>query len=208
MKPWKLFKELCDSEYINSGADVDWAVKVYDDEKTVRLLFQGSDEVLDWFNNFNFPIKPYKKQKNTMWVASGWANAYKSCNDKIMDAFISKVNEYKDKNYKIEICGYSYGGAMAGIAAEDFNFRTNQKAAVITFGSPKAFFGKKTLAYVKGCVESATQYAHNNDLVTKCIPLYGYRMIHKNPVGEKFNFFKMFNVNKYHAIYGDKSLYE
>lgn len=208
MKPWELFDELWNSEYINSGDDVDWTIKVYDDEKVLRLLFQGSVEFRDWINNFKFPIKPYKKQQNIMWVASGWANAYKTCNDEIMKAFMSKASEYKEKNYRIEICGYSYGGVMAVLAAEDYNFRTHEKVPVITFGSPKAFFGKKTLAYVQSCVESAVQYANNNDFVTKCVPFIGYRMLNKIPVGEIFNFFKMFNIPKYHTGYGDKSLYE
>lgn len=208
MKPWELFKELWDAEYINSGDDVDWNVKVYDDEKVVRLIFQGSVELRDWINDFIFPIKPYKNQENTLWVAAGWANAYKSCNDEIMNAFISKVAEYKDKNYKIEICGYSYGGVMAMLAAEEYNFKTKDKADLITFGCPKPFFGKKTIKYVSSTVNSAVQYAHVNDFVPRCIPLIGYDEINRVFIGDKFNVFKFFNIAKYHTIYGDQSLYE
>ena len=39
MKPNELYEEIKKTQYTKSGDDVDWAVKVYDDEKTVRLLF-------------------------------------------------------------------------------------------------------------------------------------------------------------------------
>lgn len=207
MKPWELWNEIYNAEYTVSGDGVDWTVKVYDDEKIVRLLFQGSNDSHDWINNFNFPIRPYKKQENTLWVASGWAKAYTSCNDIVMQKFIEVVNEYCGKNYSIEICGYSFGGALALLAAEDFYFRTQKKVSVITFGAPKPLFGKKTFDYVNSCVTSATQYAHVNDMIPYLVPLYGYRMLNKVKVGDGFCLFKLFNTNKYHLIYGDPSIY-
>ncbi|MCR5612194.1 lipase family protein [Treponema sp.] len=207
MKPWELWNEIYNAEYTVSGDGVDWTVKVYDDEKIVRLLFQGSNDSHDWINNFNFPIRPYKKQENTLWVASGWAKAYTSCNDIVMQKFIEVVNEYCGKNYSIEICGYSFGGALALLAAEDFYFRTQKKVSVITFGAPKPLFGKKTFDYVNSCVTSATQYAHVNDMIPYLVPFYGYRMLNKVKVGDGFCLFKLFNTNKYHLIYGDPSIY-
>ncbi|MBR5932387.1 MAG: hypothetical protein IK002_00215 [Treponema sp.] len=208
MEPWELWKEIYFSEYTVSGDCVDWTVKVYDDEKTVRLLFQGSNDKHDWINNFNFPVKPYKKQENTLWVAGGWANAYTSCNEIIMEKFIETINKYSDKNYSTEICGYSYGGALALLAAEDLCFRTKIKAHVTTFGAPKPLFGKKTFNYVKSCVLSAKQYANVNDFIPYLVPFYGYRMLNKIKVGDKFCIFKLFHTNKYHLAYGDPSIYE
>lgn len=208
MKPWDLWNEIYNAQYTVSGDGVDWTVKVYDDEKTVRLLFQGSNDGHDWKNNFNFPVRPYKKQQNTLWIASGWAKAYTSCNDIIMQKFIEIADEYCiKKNYSVEICGYSYGGALALLAAEDFYFRTQKKVAVITFGAPKPLFGKKTFNYVKSCVTSAMQYAHVNDIIPRLVPFYGYRVLNKIKIGDKFCVFKLFNVNKYHLSYGDSSLY-
>lgn len=75
-----------------------------------------------------------------MWVAKGWADAYKSANDLIMEKLISVLKP----DYNVEICGWSYGGAVALLAAEDFYFRTKIKPDVITFGAPKPLFGNKT----------------------------------------------------------------
>ena len=206
MKPNELYEEIKRTQYTKSGDDVDWAVKVYDDEKTVRLLFEESTTDRDWHNNFDFPVKIYKKQESCMKVARGWGNAWKSCNNLVMDALIRAVQVHK--NYRVEICGWSYGGAMSVLAAEDFHYRTHIKPYVITFGAPKPLWGRKTWEYVKSCVSDAWQYAHVNDVVPLCVPLPGYRMIHKDKIGSGFCIFKLFRGDIYHCIYGDESLYD
>ena len=60
MRPDELFEEIKRTQYIKTGDSVDYAVKVYDDEKRIRLLFQESDGNADWRNNLDFPIKKYK----------------------------------------------------------------------------------------------------------------------------------------------------
>ena len=125
MKPSELFKLIRDSEYITIGDAVDFVIKVFDDEKTIRLLFEESTSLRDWKNNFNFPIKPYKNQEN----------------DEIMENLINSYKVYPD--YRIEICGWSYGGAISLLAAEDFYYRTKIKPDVITFGLQKLCSVKK-----------------------------------------------------------------
>lgn len=97
---------------------------------------------------------------------------------------------------------------MSVLAAEDFHYRTHIKPYVITFGAPKPLWGRKTWEYVKSCVSDAWQYAHVNDVVPLCVPLPGYRMIHKDKIGSGFCIFKLFRGDIYHCIYGDESLYD
>lgn len=209
MKPWELYEEIKKTDYTKSGDSVDWAVKVYPEEKLVRLLFEESTEDRDWKNNFDFPIKPYKQQENTLWFARGWGNAYKSCNDEIMAKLIETFSDkLKAEGYSVEVCGWSYGGAMSLLAAEDFNYRTGIKPGVVTFGAPKPLWGKKTQKYVASCLAYCFQYAHVNDFVTVCIPLPGYKMVNKVNVGKGFCLFKYFKTGEYHCSYGDKTLYE
>jgi hypothetical protein len=208
MKPWELYEEIKKTKYTKSGDSVDWAVKVYPDEKLIRLLFEESTEDRDWRNNFDFPIKPYKQQDNTLWFARGWGNAYKSCNDEIMEKLTKTFYELKDQSYTVEVCGWSYGGAMALLAAEDFCYRTGYLPGVVTFGAPKPLWGRKTKKYVASCLAYCFQYAHVNDFVPVCIPLPGYRMVNKVKVGKDFCILKYFKTGEYHCSYGDKSLYE
>lgn len=116
--------------------DVQYLVRTFHDEKRIRLMFEESCGKTDWKNNFNFPIKPYKCQENVLWYVRGWAKAYKSCNDEIMKMLLQAHNENPD--YEIEICGWSYGGAMSLIAVEDFYYRYKIKSIVTTFGAPNS----------------------------------------------------------------------
>ena len=85
MRPEELFNLIKKTKFENVGDDVDFAVLVFPEENSVRLIFEESASKRDWQNNFNFPIKPYKNQQNTLWFARGWAKAYKSANDLIME---------------------------------------------------------------------------------------------------------------------------
>lgn len=204
MKPYDLFNLIKKTKYSTVGDDVDYYIQVCEEEKIIRLLFEETTSKRDWINNFNFPIKPYKKQQNTLWVARGWAKAYKSANDVIMAEMIAEYR--KHTNYKIEIAGWSYGGAMAILAAEDFYFRTNKKTELITFGAPKPLFCKKTQKYVLSCCKKIKQYTHKSDIVPLCPPFFGYKHLNKIKLG-KFNFFNLFKPTKYHTCYGEVALY-
>lgn len=205
MKPSKIYDLIKSSVYTKSGDDVDWTTLVDHEEKKVYLLFQQSVSKRDWQNNFNFPVKLYKNQQSCLKVARGWGDAYKSCNDDIMRILITRHNDNPD--YEVYICGWSYGGAMAVIASEDFYFRTGIKPHLVTFGAPKPLFGKDTLSYVKSCLADAVQYAHRNDLVTVLPPFIGYRHVNKVELG-KFDLFKIFKVVDFHRGYRNEDWYE
>ena len=201
----ELYKKIKTTSYIKSGDEVDWKVEADNKERIVYLLFQETRSKRDWQVNFNFPAKIYKKQTSCITVAQGWGNAYKSCNDEIMKSLIDMANIHPD--YKVLICGWSYGGAMAIIASEDFFYRTKRKADVITFGAPKALFGIKTYKYLKSCTNEVKQYAHINDVVPLVPPFIGYFHLNKISIGKDFFLTKLFDPEKYHCIYGDETLY-
>jgi len=205
MKPNELFDLIKDTEYITSGDSVDWSVQIFDDEKRIRLIFQESNGKRDWQNNFCFPVKPYKQQENTLWLHKGWADAWKSCNDEVCEKAIRYMDAYPE--YDMEVCGWSYGGAMAVIALEDLGFRTNRCDFILTtFGAPKALFGKKTREYVMSYAKEINQYTDVNDIVTLLPPFPFYKHCHKVPVDKKVAF-GLLKPTVYHCGYGDKNLY-
>lgn len=207
LKPHEYFEVIKNANYTKSGDDVDWAIIVDDDRDKIILSFKESNSKRDWINNFNFPIKPYKNQSTCLLVTRGWAKAYKTCNDEVMENLIKQLSN-TDKDYHIEIIGWSYGGALAILACEDLYFRTGIKANVITFGAPKVSFGRKTRNYIfTECCNSVHQYANVNDVVTYLPPFPFYKHIMRINVGDKFNLIKLCKPNIYHTIYGDKELY-
>ena len=218
MKPNVLFNDIAnETSYITSGDDVQYLIKVDDSENTVRLYYQQSKSFKDWINNFDFPVKLYKDQEQPIAVAQGWGDAYRSCNDEVMHSLLKVTSEHQ--GYSVEICGWSYGGAMAVLAAEDFTYRQRKLYVsglkkivtlpdVITFGAPKVLWGKSTLEVFRDSTRMVMQYANSNDCVTGMPPFLGYTHLNKVEVGDRFNLIKWFNPGVYHCSYGDASLYE
>lgn len=138
-------------------------------------------------------------------VTRRWGQAYKSCNDEIMEALIKIV---KKTDYQVLISGWSYGGAMSLIAAEDFYFRTKIKPSVVTFGAPKPLWGRKTKNYCLSCVRGVWQYAHINDIIPYFPPsLSGYKHLLKNKIGKNFLILKLFKPQIFHCLYSNKNFY-
>lgn len=186
------------AKYNTSGDDVQWSISLTDDG--ILLVFAESNSKIDWVNNFNFPVFPYRNQKNFMLVSKGWGNAWKSCNDEVMSKLIEMTEIFKSFP-KVVISGFSYGGAIAQLAAEDFNFRTGKKADVITFGSPKPFFGFITRKHIRNSCNSIENYKYANDIVPLMPPFIGWKNAGKKKVG-KFNIKEVFNPENSHLIYG------
>lgn len=207
MKAHELYELINSTKYTKSGLDVDWTNIINVTEKTIYLLFAPSNSKLDWINNFRFPFKLYKKQESKMLVAKGWGNAWKSCNDIVVGTTLKLCDANPD--YKLIVSGYSFGGAIALLAAEDIAYRSNNsiKPDVITFGAPKPLFGKRSAKYVEQCCNSVIQFSHACDIITYLPPFIGYRHVDKYVIGT-FNFFNLFKPNIYHTSYGDETLYK
>jgi hypothetical protein len=205
-KPWEIFQMIRNTKYQTSGDDVDWAVHVDHDSHTVWLLFKETNSKRDWQNNFKFPAKVYKNQESCLKVASGWGSAWKSCNEIIMSAFIKALEEHT--NYSPAISGWSYGGAIALLALEDFYYRKKRFAHLITFGAPKPLWGKKTQEYVRGCGFIVKQYTHINDIVPLLPPFIGYHRLNTELCGKgRRSITKLIHPEIYHCEYGKEEIY-
>lgn len=201
-----LFKLIQIEDYKTTGDCVDYCIKTYEGSSMIRLMFQCSNGVEDWKNNFNFPKKPYKQAKNILWYHGGYCKAWKSANDTIMEELIVELS--KHPSYTVEISGWSLGGAMAVMAAEDFNFRTGEFVQLVTYGAPKVIWGHWTKRRVKESCAGIYQFANINDLVPCQPPFPGYYHANKIKVGdEKWSLKKWLNPEVYHCLYGDPAIY-
>lgn len=205
MKPNELFKHLRDVKYNSVGKKLDWCIEIDKTENKIRVMFQESRQKLDWFFNFLFMLFPVVIGGCPYWFSIGWWISWESCRKLILQAIISKWLEIPD--YVIEICGFSFGGAIAQLCGIEVFEATGVKSDLITFGSPKPLFNFFTKLKAKRCFNSVTQYAHWSDIVTWCPPLIGYHTVKNTRLG-KFSLKGLFDVYKYHQIYSDESIYE
>jgi hypothetical protein len=139
------------------------------------------------------------------WFSIGWWTSWESARKLILHCILSEIEKHKD--YKIEICGFSFGGAIAQLCGIEIFEATGIKSDLITFGSPKPLFNFFSKLKAKRCFNTVTQYAHWSDVVTWCPPLIGYHTVKNTRLG-KFSLKGLFDVYKYHQIYSDESIYE
>lgn len=169
--------------------------------QTTYVIFQESNGKKDWKDNLNFlpiSIKPYKNQETVLKVHRGFAREYKSGNDEVLASVKAAIESYP--GHKIVVSGWSNGGAVALLCAEDIFFNFKIRPDLITFGAPKVCANKKTAAYVYSCIGKATEYCHKSDMVTTVPP--GFCHVAKYPLGE-FSLKHFFQPKEYHTRYDE-----
>ncbi len=206
MKPWELYSLIGNIDYRKSGFDLDWQTEVYEDIKTIRLYFKCSTTWKDWLINIlGFIPIPRLVKGRLIFFCMGWKKVFDGCSDLILNSVINLNFLYPD--YKIEICGHSYGGAMSIIAGIELFKRCGLKADIITFGAPRPLFLFWSKLMAKTCVGEVIQYAHRSDFITLCPPLPFYHNVRIKKIG-KLNLRDMFTrCSDIHTSYGDKELY-
>lgn len=202
MKQNELFTYLRNAKYNTIGADLQYRIEVDNENKVIRIMFQESSSKLDWIFNFYIPIS-FKNGKYLF--SKGWRVSWDSGKQLVLETIKNKILEHPD--YKVEVCGYSFGGAIAQICGIEIYENFGIKSDLTTFGSPKPLFGIISKLKAKRCFNSVNQYAHKNDIVTHCPPLPFYFSVKPKRLG-KFKFKELFNPLKWHQIYDDDEIYK
>ena len=166
----ELFKKCLAAKYICVENSADYAVERIDD--TLYIYFEGSDGIIDWLNNFDFPAKPYKRMGRTVWFAHrGFMKVWKS-----VENYVAKY--VADETVKkIVIVGYSHGAAVAVLCHEYVWYNRPDLRDSIEgygFGCPRAFWGIQTRKLKKRW-ERFTVVRNIDDIVTHVPPfLFGF----------------------------------
>ena len=188
------------TDYKVVGDDIDYKVYIDDQKEEVVLLFEESDSRNDWINNFlafPWPLKletGYERGK-TVWTTYGYAKAYKSAQSKPVMELLQKAAEAPA--YRVCIRGWSFGSAMAKIAArhlEQFGFYAGE---LTTYGDVKCWLNP----FYKSKAATVREYTTPNDIVTYAVPFFWRD--NKCKVGPRFRLKELFNPDYYHTHYED-----
>ena len=173
-----LFDRCLNATYTRTPKGGDYAIDIEGD--TLYLLFEWSDGLLDWFHNFLFPAKPYKRMSDIWFCHRGFLKVWRAMRDEVETNVIMEL-EAQPYIKNIVCIGYSHGGAIALLATEDMEylFGDTLKVTGYGFGAPRVVWG-----IVPKDVKNRLQhfYVVRNipDLVTHVPPaFFGFRHIVK-----------------------------
>jgi hypothetical protein len=144
---------------------------------TLRILFEESNGRTDWRNNFRFlavPTKPYKGMTSVWFVHRGFFGVWEVIEPQLAELIADPTVE------RIEIGGYSHGGAIALLCFEYCRYhRPEIKVEGFGFGAPRVLWGPVP----KDVQERLADFRvirNGDDLVTHLPPLFlGYRQVGK-----------------------------
>lgn len=145
----------------------------YDDD-TLYVYFQGSNDDIDWKNNFDFGARPYRDMSIKWRAHRGFVRVWKEIEPFIKDDIMNQAIKH------INIIGYSHGAALAVLAHEYAWFnRPDIRDNIFGYGfeAPRVFCGRIPES-LKSRWENFYVFRNGEDIVTHVPPfIFGYKHI-------------------------------
>ena len=137
---YNLFKKCLKATYTHTHQDGDYAIEIEKD--TLYILFECSDNLVDWKNNFNFPAKPYKHMDHVWFCHGGFLRVWRAMRNEIEDKVAELLSSHREIE-KIICIGYSHGAALSVFATEDMEYLYGRSYNVegYGFGVPRVLWG-------------------------------------------------------------------
>lgn len=169
----ELLQKCLNANYVHTENAGDYAIEIVD--KVMYLMFQWSNGIEDWKNNFNFPARSYKWGANKWYCHSGFHRVWRSIRDQLEPrVVVALINNTKVDT--IVCVGFSHGAPLAGFATEDMEFIYGSCYKVLGygFGCPRFTWGYLPKA-VKERFKHFTPIRNIPDIVTHVPPaILGY----------------------------------
>jgi hypothetical protein len=148
-------------------------------EDFFTMAFRGTDELLDWLDNFDLIVKPVLLLVEGEKLDGYFHQGFWKATDDIWEPLLSKYQQFqqedRDKQQTLKqkkvrplfLTGHSLGGAMATIAAAKLIHQDLPFISTYTFGQPRTMT-HNTARIINGKVESRFfRFQNNNDIVTR-----------------------------------------
>ena len=208
MHPSKLFQRIDRRDnYKHIGKELSYKHFIDREDKIIYVCFQGSNGMSDWLHNFLVIPTHMEPYNGCGWfVHAGFARVWRSGNDTIMEETRMLAERLPD--FKVKFCGYSHGGPLAMLAAQNWNFLTNEKCNCETFGPPMLAWGDAAQRVLNNSM-NLTNWVNRADVVTT-VPLksWGYRHVREDLINVKrIPVLSLFRVSKHHQIYSQQEIY-
>jgi len=208
MHPSKLFKRIHRRDnYRHIGRELSYKHFIDRGDKIIYICFQGSNGLSDWLHNFLFKPASMEPYRGCGWrVHAGFARVWRSGNDTVMEETRAFAERLPD--FRAVFCGFSHGGPLAMLAAQNWHFLTGQKPDCVIFGSPKLAWGDNAPRVLANAMNLAN-WINRADAVTAVPPRrWGFRHAAENIVNvSRIPILSKFRVSRHHQIYGEPDIY-
>jgi len=147
----------------DDGTDTQYKYEVIN--SVLYIAFQGSDSKLDWWQNFSFWKKPYKRMKKIWFAHAGFLKKWKSVEKAIANAIIDEAFN------RVVIFGFSQGAGIATLCHEWIWFTypaLRDKLSTIVCGSPRVI---GTFSKISERFDNLNRFSIVKDIVTK-VPFF------------------------------------
>lgn len=179
-----LFKRCLNADYTHTDEGGDYAIEV--EGRVLYLLFEWSDGVEDWKNNFDFPATPYRDMTDKWYAHRGFLRVWKAMQDEVEERVVA-ILAVNAKIDTIKCVGYSHGAALALLATEDMMYLFDGQLRIegYGFGCPRVIWGKMPTS-LKVRLRTFTAIRNIPDIVTHVPPwLFGYRHVGLKRIGKR-----------------------
>ncbi len=169
-----LFLRCLNARYISTQEDGNYAIEC--EGNTLYLLFECSNSAVDWKNNLDFPVAPYKNMHPSWQCHRGFLRVWKGMQEEVEER-VAYILSRRSEIHDIVCVGYSHGGALAVLATEDMEYLHGERCSVsgYGFGAPRVLFGRVPKE-VKRRLRSFMTVRNIPDLVTHLPPyLFGFQ---------------------------------
>ena len=209
MHPSELFKRIHRSGgYRHIGKHLSYKFHKIRKDRTIYVCFQGSNGMTDWLHNLlTIPNRMEPVDGCGWFVHAGFARVWRSGRDTVM-AELEKVMRVQPKGFKVVFAGFSHGGPLAMLAAQQWNQRTGEKCQCVTFGSPKLAWAAEARRVLNESM-ILTNWINPADIVTT-VPLHrwGFRHVREDIVKVRaIPVVSKLRVSKHHQIYDRPEIY-
>ena len=195
--------------YVTVGRNMDFKFHVDRLERIIYVLFQESSGASDWFHNLlAIPSRIEPIDGCGFFVHKGFARVWQSGNEVILDQLEAKLERRQFSDFQVVFGGFSHGGPLAMLAANEWFARTGRREQCIIFGSPKLAWGDGAVAALQRSAVH-THWVNPADAITR-VPFSRWNFIHVDRslvVVEGNTPVSILNVNRQHQIYGDDKIY-
>jgi len=205
----QLYTRIREIPYKEIGRGLSYQHWIDLEESKVYVLFEGSNGLRDWFHNLLFlPIftKPYRMMRRWWFCHWGFRRVWRSGNDQVIEETCHYLTTLKD--HEVIFAGYSHGGALAQLAAEDFFFRFGIRCKCIVFGAPRLAWLLRSARHLRRSM-ILTNWRNRNDLITHVpFTFLGFFHATRDHLRRRLNpFWLLFRIHREHQIYGREDLY-